>query len=771
MEIEKQQKPVKGSKLEAQYYDALEPLTDKQIGTYFSTDTHKTKDTRPSKPLGESKCRFCGAKHKDSQCTRYSSGADRIKRLKELQLCSRCMGTHQTKSCLVTLQTCRKCHRGKHYTLLCKTYDKPMTSYSSKTSTNDTPENLPTNDIGHINVSLNATVNQASGSALATAKAMLESGEEVRLFFDQGSQKIFITRRLVERTNMAIRSTQNMTLQGFMGKPNSNVYQIVRPKIRMGNRKKRITAVVVDDLPQCIKTTGLSKTIEKLTRRGIRLADPNVTNDKVGPVDILIGSDHFYDLISLHVIKKEGIRLLKSPSGYLITDKIPEDCKGSTLNNSIPTIPESVIVMKITNPLDSLGDTETKMEHLPMHRLWDLDVIGIDPTQPIPENRAAYQDYLDTVRYEEGQYWVKLPWKVNKPDLPNNYHRSLGQMHSLVKELNKKGLVEAYDGILKEQLDKGFIEEVPDAWPKNYSHYLPHHGVLKESATTPLRIVFNCSSKASQQAPSLNDCLMTGQNFTRKLGDLLLSFRTGKYAYSADISKAFLRIGLQEPERDYTLFLWPSNPQEVNGQVKTYRFRSVLFGATSSPFLLQATLDNHLRKSTSPLKEILASNFYVDNLLGTTTDEGLLRNIYSEANKKLQLANMPLRQWSSNNMMLKALIEEEFPDYQVPKLSSILGLERDTERDTLALETVKYSQTKLQHMTKRLLLAQVSKLFDPIGLFSPLTIRGKLLLQESWKLKLGWDDPLPDSFIEEWKILKDEYQQASKFTIPRVTAT
>ena len=103
---------------------------------------------------------------------------------------------------------------------------------------------------------------------------------------------------------------------------------------------------------------------------------------------------------------------------------------------------------------------------------------------------------------------------------------------------------------------------------------------------------------------------MTGQNLTRKLGDLSLSFRRGKYAYSADISKTFLRIGLQE--RDYTRFLWPSNPHELNGQIKTYRFRSVLFGATSSPFLLQATLDNDLRKSTSPMKEILASNLYVD---------------------------------------------------------------------------------------------------------------------------------------------------------------
>ena len=289
----------------------------------------------------------------------------------------------------------------------------------------------------------------------------------------------------------------------------------------------------MDELPQCIATAGLSKAIEKLARRGIRLADPGVNNDKVGPVDILIGSDHYYKFISLHVIQREGVHLLNFPSGYLITGKIPDNCKGSTLNNSTPTIPESVIVRKVTNRLDPLEDTEVKMEHLPMHRLWDLDVIGIDPTQPIPEDRMAYQEYLDTVRYEEGQYWVKLPWKVNKPDLPNNYHQTLGQMYSLVKELHKKDQVEAYDGIIKDQMEKGFIEEVPDAWPKDGSHYLPHHGVLKESATTPLRTVLNCSSKANPQAPSLNDCLMTGQNLTRKLGDLLLSFRTGKYAYSA----------------------------------------------------------------------------------------------------------------------------------------------------------------------------------------------------------------------------------------------
>ena len=83
-----------------------------------------------------------------------------------------------------------------------------------------------------------------------------------------------------------------------------------------------------------------------------------------------------------------------------------------------------------------------------------------------------------------------------------------------------------------------------------------------------LRIVFNCSSRANTESPSLNYCLMTGPSLTKKLGDMLLKFRTGQYAYTADISKAFLRIGLKEEDKDYTRFLWPSEPLGVNSSVK-----------------------------------------------------------------------------------------------------------------------------------------------------------------------------------------------------------
>ena len=82
------------------------------------------------------------------------------------------------------------------------------------------------------------------------------------------------------------------------------------------------------------------------------------------------------------------------------------------------------------------------METIPINKLWDLDAIRINAQQPLPEDSISYQDYIDSVRYKDGQYWVRLPWKVNKPDLPNNYHRALGQMNTLVKELHKKELIE-----------------------------------------------------------------------------------------------------------------------------------------------------------------------------------------------------------------------------------------------------------------------------------------------------------------------------------------
>ena len=56
-----------------------------------------------------------------------------------------------------------------------------------------------------------------------------------------------------------------------------------------------------------------------------------------------------------------------------------------------------------------------------------------------------------------------------------------------------------------------------------------------------------------------------------------------KYGISTDIEKAFLHVTLDEKDRDYTRFLWLSNPTDPESVFNTYRFKSVLFGSVSSP--------------------------------------------------------------------------------------------------------------------------------------------------------------------------------------------
>ena len=227
--------------------------------------------------------------------------------------------------------------------------------------------------------------------------------------------------------------------------------------------------------------------------------------------------------------------------------------------------------------------------------------MGINPTQEPLEDIKSLSHYESTVKHDGERYWVELPFKTNHPSLPNNFKLALGQVYSQRKKfLEKPDLLNCYDRVIREQLSLGFIEEVKNPIVGPSTHYLPHHGVAKASVTTPLRVVYNCSAKIGKFSASLNDCLMKGPSLTEMLQDVLVKFRTKKYAYVADIEKAFLQVGLQEHHRDYTRFLWPRDPFDENNETITYRFNAVLFGANCSPFLLQMTLNHHFRHSKSP---------------------------------------------------------------------------------------------------------------------------------------------------------------------------
>jgi hypothetical protein len=155
-------------------------------------------------------------------------------------------------------------------------------------------------------------------------------------------------------------------------------------------------------------------------------------------------------------------------------------------------------------------------------------------------------------------------------------------------------------------------------------HYLPHRAVIKEDkATTKIRIVMDASAKPKgiPNAPSLNDCLHTGPLLLKELVGILLRFRRMRNVILADIEKAFLQLSVRIQDRDCTRFLWFDDPNEVDPEnihfekCIIFRFCRVSFGLTVSPFLLNATIREHLMLFDLPLAHIIEENLYVDTTL------------------------------------------------------------------------------------------------------------------------------------------------------------
>ena len=323
-----------------------------------------------------------------------------------------------------------------------------------------------------------------------------------------------------------------------------------------------------------------------------------------------------------------------------------------------------------------------------------------------------------------------------------------------------------YDDILSDQEKRGFIEKVPNASPVKGSHYLPHRPIKKESSTTPIRIVYDCSCSGSKKQPSLNDCLMVGPPFLNDLCSILLRFRSYTFALSADIEKAFLHVKLNEVDKDYTRFLWLSDANNPGSALTTYRFKVVPFGTASSPFMLYAAIDLHLSKFKSPVAKDVKRSLYVDNVLSGRDSEKEIIEYYQQARTILKQANFNLCSWSSNSQQLQLRTSEDRTNDSNSTVN-VLGLRWNTLTDTLLFASKLIAPRNPLLVTKREVLQASSLIYDPLGFLTPVTVQAKILLQEIWQRHLDWDEPLDKDLSNKWCAIAIEIQNASKVTIPR----
>lgn len=220
-----------------------------------------------------------------------------------------------------------------------------------------------------------------------------------------------------------------------------------------------------------------------------------------------------------------------------------------------------------------------------------------------------------------------------------------------------------------------------------------------------------------------------------------MRFRSHRVALTADIEKAFLQLQLAKEDRDFVRSLWPADPTDCDSPIVHCRYTRVVFGVTSSSFLLGAAILNHLDKyeSKGAAFAALQSDRFVDDLVTGAVDEQSAIELANAAVIICEEGGFPLRKFASNSAVVRESLRSLSSNITshgagappstslvLPEdagHSNVLGLDWRWTEDDLAFEVnsiIEFHLATRHIRTKKMVLRTAMKLYDLMGLVTPL---------------------------------------------------
>lgn len=628
----------------------------------------------------------------------------RLEEAKRRRMCVNCLRRgHEVDNCHSTFR-CSKC-KGKHHYVLHECLAGP--SNSSSSGGNGGGSGTATNISAPLNCAVTLrTTGRKKSWLLSAAVELVAPGRapvRTRALIDSASEETYVTEALRQAAGAVTERRVALDPEGFGGH-RTGPKEYDRVVVNLQGRQGVLHPVHAWVVPKiCRKMSGRSLDPGSVPP-GIELADDPAEDLEVG---VLLGSDCLSALlVADKVVKHAGLVFVPTVFGHAVA--------GSFASPSA-----SALSLLVQAP-----------------SMWELEAMGIcpeDDEEPTPQ--------LSITKQDDGRYVTHLPWKgVARPQL------DLGQAEARLRSFDRlsESRKEEYTEYLRDQHREGVLREAEDV-----ASFLPHHGVWGKK----LRVVLDGSAKGRSKL-SINDTLHVGVNLVLPLAKVMLHFREPRNVITADIKGAFLQVAIVEPDRRYLGLLWKDG-----AQLKQSCFTRLPFGLNCSPWILQAVLGHHLDSGgyDPDLVNAVKEGLYVDDLHLGHDDPQTLVHTAKQAEAVLQDAKMDLHKWKVGGLDVEP---GQLPYDSTP--GRVLGLPWDPVRDMLQLDVGVVFSGPLE--TKRELLSQQAKLYDPIGFALPWHIRLRVAFQSLWKLKEGpgsdWDKPLPPDTLKTLEGLKEELREA-----------
>lgn len=392
------------------------------------------------------------------------------------------------------------------------------------------------------------------------------------------------------------------------------------------------------------------------------------------------------------------------------------------------------------------------VQKIDMEKFYEFETLGVQavdcscPKSALSlDDKRAMELMEQSCKLENNRYVIGLPWKKDKTLLPNNRSLAEIRLRSLEKSLSKnEEKARMYDKAIMQYAANNWAiplsEEDRKADTKPV-YYLPHHGVYRpDKKSTPLRVVFDPASP--YHGVSLNSFLYKGPGLIGNLLGVLLRFREEQVAFSGDISKMFLQILLPEEDTHVHRFLWRN--LDTTREPTTYALQRVTFGDKPSPDMASFVM---LRMAEENEKEcpraatILKRDRYVDDLIHSCPSTDEAAKSIEEVDKVLATGSFKIKEWLCSSTVEKASESDQPKQVSVSEsipepVTSIVNLDGEEENKTLGVvwnlkrDVIGFAskEVKVERLTKRSVLSNISKLYDPLGLASAVTIKARIAL-------------------------------------------
>ncbi|UYV64167.1 hypothetical protein LAZ67_2006889 [Cordylochernes scorpioides] len=175
-------------------------------------------------------------------------------------------------------------------------------------------------------------------------------------------------------------------------------------------------------------------------------------------------------------------------------------------------------------------------------------------------------------------------------------------------------------------------------------------------------------------------------------------------------------------DADYQRILWRPSPEEP---VVDYLLLTVTYGTTSAPFLAMRTVQQLAEDEGQNYPEasrVTLNDFYVDDLLTGAQTIAEAKELIDQLKDLMKRGGFHLRKWNSNCQEIVSHVEEMNEERKINlekgAISKILGIVWDHVQDTFKVNITLPEEV----VTKRDLLSNIARIFDPIGFLSPTTV-------------------------------------------------